>query len=51
MAILPGLRLGPYETLSVIDVGGMGEVNRARAKGLHLIAERYCRTIKIGTSS
>jgi eukaryotic-like serine/threonine-protein kinase len=30
MAILPGRRLGPYEILSSIGVGGMGEVYRAR---------------------
>jgi eukaryotic-like serine/threonine-protein kinase len=29
MAILPGKRLGPYEILSSIGAGGMGEVNRA----------------------
>jgi serine/threonine protein kinase len=30
MAILPGKRLGPYETLTAIGAGGMGEVYRAR---------------------
>jgi tRNA A-37 threonylcarbamoyl transferase component Bud32 len=30
MAILTGRRLGPYEILSTIGVGGMGEVYRAR---------------------
>ena len=30
MAILPGKRLGPYEIISAIGAGGMGEVYRAR---------------------
>ncbi len=29
MALAPGVRLGPYEVLSAIGKGGMGEVNKA----------------------
>jgi Tol biopolymer transport system component/tRNA A-37 threonylcarbamoyl transferase component Bud32 len=37
MAILPGRRLGPYEILSAIGAGGMGEVYKARETRLDRI--------------
>jgi serine/threonine protein kinase len=37
MAILSGKRLGPYEILSAIGAGGMGEVYRARDTRLERI--------------
>ena len=37
MAILPGKRLGPYEILSAIGAGGMGEVYRAKDTRLNRI--------------
>ena len=33
MPLQPGTRLGPYEILSALGAGGMGEVSRARRDG------------------
>ncbi len=41
MSILPGKRLGPYETLSAIGAGGIGEVYRARDTRLDRIIPAF----------
>ena len=35
MALTAGTRIGPYEVLSLIDAGGMGQVYRARDSKLN----------------
>jgi eukaryotic-like serine/threonine-protein kinase len=55
MAIQAGQRLGPYEILSALGAGGMGEVYRARDTRLERtvavkILPRWpksCRTLKL----
>jgi hypothetical protein len=52
MSLAPGTRIGPYEVISIVGEGGMGQVFRARDTKLQReIAIRSCpsrsRTIAI----
>ena len=43
MPLLPGSHLGPYEIVSLLGAGGMGEVYRARDARLdRTVAIRFC---------
>jgi serine/threonine protein kinase len=41
MALAPGVRLGPYEILSSLGAGGMGEVYRAQDSRLDRVTSRW----------
>src|SRR5271169_699919 len=47
MAIPPGRRLGPYEILSAIGAGGMGEVYKPGTRGwTESLRSRFCRRVR-----